>query len=150
MTNASNGLLIDTNLLVYMHDPRDTEKQQTCLLLIEQLFERRLAVFSAQCFSEFYNVVTNKLPERMAPSQALAQIQRFIVSSTVLDVTPAVILEGCRGSAEYQLSVWDALIWAAAKLNQVPFVLTEDAEHGLVREGVRYLNPFSPRFSIQT
>ncbi len=48
----------------------------------------------------------------------------------------------------HSLSVWDALIWAAAKLNQVPYVLTEDSEHGRLLEGVCYLNPFAPEFDF--
>lgn len=66
----------------------------------------------------------------------------------VLDLTPAVVLEGCRGSIEHGLPFWDALIWATAKLNQVPYLLTEDAEHGRFLEGVRFLNPFDPSFDL--
>lgn len=43
---------------------------------------------------------------------------------------------------------WDGLIWAAAKLNQVAYVLTEDAPHGRTVEGVQFLNPFSPEFEL--
>ncbi len=35
-----------------------------------------------------------------------------------------------------------------AKLNQVPNVLTEDAPHGRLLEGVRFLNPFHPTFDL--
>jgi predicted nucleic acid-binding protein len=47
-----------------------------------------------------------------------------------------------RGVTEHGLSVWDAQIWAAALMNQVPVVLSEDFQHGRVVEGVRFLNPF--------
>jgi predicted nucleic acid-binding protein len=66
----------------------------------------------------------------------------------VLDVTPAVVLEGCRGSVQHGLALWDARIWAAARLHQVPAVLTEDAPHGRTLEGVRFLNPFAPAFDL--
>ena len=58
------------------------------------------------------------------------------------------MLEGCRGATEHHLSLWDALIWAVAKLNQVPDVLTEDAEHERFLEGVRFLNPFAAGFDL--
>jgi predicted nucleic acid-binding protein len=48
----------------------------------------------------------------------------------------------------HSLSYWDALIWAVAKLNQVPYVLTEDQQHGLFLEGVRFANPFVPEFDL--
>ncbi len=46
------------------------------------------------------------------------------------------------------MSIWDALIWAAAKMNGIPYVLTEDARHGRVLEGVTYVNPFDPEFDL--
>ena len=58
----------------------------------------------------------------------------------------AVTFEALRGAQRHSMSVWDALIWSAAKLNQIPYVLTEDAEHGRFLEGVRYLNAFDPAF----
>lgn len=66
----------------------------------------------------------------------------------MLDLNAAVVLEACRGSAEHKLSLWDALVWSSAKLNQVRYVLTEDAEHGRSLEGVTYLDPFDPRFDL--
>lgn len=34
------------------------------------------------------------------------------------------------------------MIWAVAKLNQVPYLLSEDGDHGRFLEGVRWYNPF--------
>ena len=79
---------------------------------------------------------------------ALEQVGRLVQSCLVLDLTPTIVLEACRGSSQHQLSIWDALIWASAKMNGVPYVLTEDAEHGRFLEGVTYLNPFDPRFDL--
>jgi len=148
MTNVSNAFLVDTNVLVYAHDPRDRNKQQRALLVLDSLIGSDRAVISVQCLSEFFSVVTRRLPEPMTGSQAVAQVERFARSCRVLDLTPAVILEGCRGAAQHGVSIWDALIWAAAKLNQVPYVLTEDSEHGRFLEGVRFLNPFSSAFDL--
>ena len=43
---------------------------------------------------------------------------------------------------QHGLSFWDALIWAAAKENDVPMIYTEDFQDGRDIEGVRYSNPF--------
>jgi predicted nucleic acid-binding protein len=48
----------------------------------------------------------------------------------------------------YQLSYWDALIWATARENDIPNVVTEDQEHARLIGEVRYLNPFSPAFEM--
>lgn len=68
----------------------------------------------------------------------------------VVELTAPIVLEGCRGTIEHRMAFWDALVWATAKLNQVPYVLTEDAEHGSSVEGVTYLNPFDARFDPTT
>jgi len=76
------------------------------------------------------------------------QVRRFVGACDIIDVTPRVVLEACRASAGHQMSIWDALIWAAAKMNGVPYIVTEDAEHGRYLEGVTYLNPFDTRFDL--
>jgi len=146
MMNASGLFLVDTNVLVYAHDPRDRDKQAKAFRVLDRLVRSEGAVLSVQCLSEFFTVVTRRLPERMMPTEAVAQGERLVRSCRVVDLTAAGVLEGCRGSAQQQMSVWDALIWAAAKLNQIPHVLTEDAEHGRFLEGVRFLNPFAEAF----
>ncbi len=143
-----SAFLVDTNVLVYAHDPRDTQKQQRALDVLDRLIPRAEAVLSVQCLTEFFQAVRWKLAEPLAPEQALAQVERFILACPVLDLTPMVVLEGCRGSNAHGLSLLDSLIWAAAKLNQVPCVLTENCDHGRTLEGVRFLNPFAPQFDI--
>lgn len=145
---ASSALLLDTNVLVYAHGPRDRVKQERALLVLDRLIVSERAVLSAQCLSEFFAVTTRRLPEPLTPAEALAQVERLARACRVLDVTPAVVLEGCRGSVQHGLSLWDALIWAVTKLSQVPIVLTEDAPHGRALEGVRFLNPFAPDFDL--
>ena len=140
------GFLVDTNVLVYAHDPRDTRKQERALAVLDRLIPRSEAVLSVQCLTEFFHAVRWKLPEPVSADEALSQVERFILACPVLDLTPTVVLEACRGSNAFGLSLWDALIWASAKVNQIPAVLTEDADHDRILEGVRFLNPFHPSF----
>ncbi len=140
--------LVDTNVLVYAYDPRDDTKKARAGQLLDSLTATGQAVLSVQCLTEFFAAVTRRLPEPMTTTEALERVEHLAQACRVVDLTTAVALEGLRGSARHQLSPWDGLIWAAAKLNQVPYVLTEDAEHGKVLEGIRYLNPFDPSFDV--
>jgi len=45
--------------------------------------------------------------------------------------------------ADMVMSFWDAQVWATAKLNQIPVVLSEDFASGCVIEGVQFENPFA-------
>lgn len=46
------------------------------------------------------------------------------------------------------MSYYDAQVWAAAKLNQVPVVLSEDFPSGATVEGVTFLDPLAASFDL--
>ncbi|HEU4759929.1 MAG TPA: PIN domain-containing protein [Dehalococcoidia bacterium] len=142
------GFLVDTNVLVYAYDPRDLTKQARAQELLQHLVPRALAVLSVQCLTEFFRAVRWRLPEPLTPEEAILQVTHLAQACRVLDITTPVVLAGCRAIDTYQMSLWDALIWASAKVNQIPCVLSEDCEHGRTLEGVRYLNPFTPDFDL--
>lgn len=143
-----DAFLVDTNVLVYAYDPRDRKKQELALFVLDGLVKSERAVVSVQCLSEFFSVVTQRLPEPLTREEAQARVQNLSRVCRVLDLTAAVVLDGCRGVVQHGLSIWDALIWAAAKLNQVPYVLTEDSPHGRFLEGVRFQDPFDSAFDL--
>lgn len=143
-----SGILVDSNILVYIFDPRDHAKQRKALDVLDFLIARRLAVLSVQCLTEFFRAVRWRLPQPLSHDQALAHVEDFTLSCRVLPLTPPVVMDGCRGCQDHGLAFWDALIWAVTKLNGILYILTEDEEHGRVIEGVRYLNPFHPDFDV--
>ncbi len=143
-----DDILVDTNVLVYVYDPRDHRKQQRAVDVLGQLIDRRAAAVSAQCLSEFFSVSTRGLRERLSKAEARTRVEGIASSCRVLAVTDAIVLEGCRGTVQHGLSIWDALIWSAAKLNQIRYVLTEDARHGRRIETVTFLDPFDPSFVL--
>ena len=53
-----------------------------------------------------------------------------------------------RGVKDHRFGYYDAQIWAIAKLNQVPVVLSEDFASGASVEGVTFSNPFEEAFDI--
>ena len=65
-------------------------------------------------------------------------------------MTGAIVLEAIRGVHTYRMPYWDAQIWALAHLNQIPVVLSEDFGDGVSIEGVRFVNPFSAGFNLET
>jgi predicted nucleic acid-binding protein len=60
-----------------------------------------------------------------------------------------IVLEAARGVREHSLPYFDAQIWATARLNQVPIILSEDFASGTALEGVRFVNPFEPDFVLE-
>jgi predicted nucleic acid-binding protein len=140
------AILVDTNVLVYAHDRSERSKQRQAIDILDRIAAADNGVLSAQVLSEFYNTATHKLSPPLTPEQAEAQLDYFVALWTVFDVTFQVVLEAARGARQYSLSFWDAQIWAAARLNRVPLVFSEDFNPGAVIEGVRFVNPFADDF----
>jgi predicted nucleic acid-binding protein len=141
-----SAILIDTNVLIYAHDRSERDKQRQAVDVLDRITEADNGALSAQVLSEFYRTATRTLSPPLTPEQAEAQIGYFVSVWRVFDVTPTVVLEAVRGVRKYGLSFWDAQIWAAARLNRVPVVLSEDFSAGAAIEGVRFVNPFAVDF----
>lgn len=131
-----------------MYDPRYRDKQRKAYEVVDFLISRKAAVLSIQCLTELFRVIRWRLPQPLSHRVALAEVENLTLSCRVLALTPPVFLEGCRVTQDHGLSYWDALIWASAKLNDVPYLISEDMRHGRVLENVRFLHPFHPDFDI--
>jgi predicted nucleic acid-binding protein len=143
-------ILMDTNLLVYLYDPKHPERQAQSQRVLEQLELSRNGRLSVQSLAEFFSVATRKLSPNLTPAEALHQIDLFLRLWPVFDLTPMIVLEAGRGVRDHHLSYYDAQIWAAARLNQVPLVFSEDFQDGNILEGVRFVNPFTPGFVLES
>jgi predicted nucleic acid-binding protein len=143
-------ILIDTNVLLYLYDHNQPVKQELAQEVLDQLELSGSGRLSVQCLAEFFSVATRKLSPKLTPAQAVQQINLFIRLWPVYDLTSMIVLEAGRGVRDHQFSYYDAQIWATARLNQVPIVLSEDFSVGSTIEGVRFVNPFSPDFVAET
>ncbi|MFN8495220.1 MAG: PIN domain-containing protein [Caldilineaceae bacterium] len=142
-------IFVDTNVLVYAYDAREREKHVRAIQIIDQFNRAGVGVISTQVLTEFFVTITRKLPDPLTPYEAYTHLGNYVQSWTILDLTALIVLEAARGVVDYQFSVWDAQIWAAAKLNQIEIVFSEDFNGGAMIEGVRFINPFAPDFRLE-
>jgi predicted nucleic acid-binding protein len=145
----SARIFVDTNVLVYAYDRSAPEKQHLAFTLLDRLAITKVGMISTQVLAEFFVSVTRKLAAPLSAGDAYQRVSNYLQSWTVLDMTGMVVLEAIRGVRDHQLSFWDAQIWAVAKLNQAPFVFSEDFSDGQVIEGVRFVNPFVRDFRVE-
>ena len=143
------AILVDTNVLVYAHDRGEFVKQGQAIEILGQLQTTGSGRLSAQCLAEFFCVITRGPAPRLTFAEASLQVERLARAWPVVDVTLQIVLEAARGVRDHQLNFWDAQIWAAARLNQIPVVFSEDFSDGCVLEGVRFVNPFARDFQIE-
>jgi predicted nucleic acid-binding protein len=142
-------ILLDTNVIVYACDPGDPVKRAQAgrvLRFLEQTGSGRLSV---QGLSEFVSAATRHLRPALTATEATQQVERLMLAFPVFDLTPMVVLEALRGVRDHHLSYYDAQVWAAARLNQVPVIFSEDFNPNATLEGVRFVNPFAPDFVLE-
>src|SRR5579863_9299019 len=137
-------LLVDTNVLVYPHDPSEPVKQRLAAAALEELIRTGEGSISTQILAEFYSVMTTKLRPRVSTRDTLASLEHHARLWTVFPVTIEVILEAARGAARLHLNFWDAQLWAIARLNHLRFILTDDFQDGATLGGIKYINPLRP------
>jgi predicted nucleic acid-binding protein len=141
--------LIDTNLLVYVFDHGDPARQDQAIRVLQHLQLNGSGRLSAQSLAEFCAVTTRGLQPLLTRAEAATHVERFARAFRVLDVTPMIVLEAARGARDHGLAYYDAQIWAAARLNQIPVVFSEDFNTGATLEGVRFVNPFAADFALE-
>jgi len=139
--------LIDTNVLVYLHDPRFPEKQEVAeRVLREGLTAGDLAI-PHQAIVEFVAATTRRKGKDdptplLSRSDAFREAEDLVAQFPVLYPDQAVLRTAMLGAAAYQLSWFDAHLWAYAEVNGLGEILTEDFEHGRRYGSVRANNPF--------
>ena len=142
------GILVDTNVLIYFYDHNSPEKQARAQSILEILAKNNAGYISAQNLSEFINATLRKLKPPFTPAEALTEANLLASSLRILDLTGTIVLEAARGVRDYQLSYFDAQVWAAARLNQIAVVFSEDFQNCQTLETVQFVNPFLENFNL--
>ena len=142
------AILIDTNVLVYLFDQNEPIKQDQAIRILRALELTGAGRLSVQCLAEFCAVSTRRLRPPLTRSEAAVQVERFVQVFPIFDLTPTIVFEAARGARDHSLSYYDAQLWAAARLNQVPVIFSEDFASGSYLEGVRFVNPFDADFDL--
>ena len=134
--------LVDTNVIIYLYDSDNPEKGESAQQLVETIITRNLAVISTQVAGELFFHLNKYL------KNAREIVSLYLDNFRVLEVNSLIIKEAMRAVSQYHMSYWDAQVWASAKLNQVPFIISEDVPAQNPNETVTYLNPFMTDFDI--
>ena len=138
----SETVFVDTNLLVYVRDRTEEEKQRWAAEWMAALWDTRRGRLSFQVLQEYYVTVTRKLN----PPRTLNEAREDILSFQAWDpiaIDAGMLEEGWSVQDRYGFSWWDALIVAAAARSGSLWLLSEDFQDGQEVSGLTVVNPFS-------
>lgn len=137
--------LIDTNILVYRFDPRDPKKQESATRLLRDGIADDSARVPHQAIVEFVAAVTRtiRVGEPLLPLRdAIREAEELLSQFEVLYPNETIVRAALRGASAYQLSWFDAHMWAYAEYYGLDRLVSEDFQHDRLYGTVRAYNPF--------
>jgi predicted nucleic acid-binding protein len=137
--------LVDTNVLVYRFDPRFPEKQRKATELLRAGIAEDSIRLPHQALVEFVAAVTRPIrgaAPLLTPDEARREAEELLSQFEVLYPTEALVRTALRGAAAYQLSCFDAHLWAYAEHYGLAELCSEDFQHDRLYGTVRAVNPF--------
>lgn len=137
--------LVDTNILVYRFDPRDARKQKIATDILRRGLAANSLRIAHQSIIEFYAAVTRPLrgaSPLLNTADATRETEELLVQFEILYPDEHVVRAALRATAAYQLSWFDAHIWACAEVNGLQEIISEDFQHDRFYGGVRAVDPF--------
>ncbi|GLK55630.1 putative nucleic acid-binding protein [Methylopila capsulata] len=130
----SVNAFVDTNVLVYLLG-QDSRKAEIAKARLAEG-----ATVSVQVLNEFANVARRKMALSWDELDDVLSVLR-----SVCEIVPITVETHERGVAlarRHQLSVYDAMIVAAARLAGCANLWSEDMQDGATLDGVTILDPF--------
>lgn len=130
---------------MYRFDPRFPEKQAIATELLRRGIASRSLRVPHQAIIEFVAATTRRRGSTeplLTSVDAYREAEELLAQFDVLYPTEAVLRLAVRGAAAYQLSWFDANLWAYAEHFGLDEILTEDFEHGRLYGSAKAHNPF--------
>ena len=137
-------ILIDTNILVYRYDYRFPDKQSIASEVLRHGIVAGSVRIPHQAIVEFVAATTRGRPEGrlLELADARREAEEFMAQFPIVYPDDAVLRTALRGAAAYNLSWFDAHMWAYAEVNGIEELLSEDYQHGRMYGTVTVRNPF--------
>ena len=132
---------VDTNVLIYIHDPRDPRKQQLASECVATLQDGVL-IWQVACE---YLAASRKLSDYgYRTEDAWADLFDFMKSWTLVVPTDRSFLDRAHDlMARYSLSTWDAILLSQCVHHGIEVLYTEDMGGAPEMDGVRIIDPFA-------
>lgn len=137
--------LVDTNVLVYRFDSRFPSKQRIATELLRRGVTEDSLRVPHQAIVEF--VAAASRPQTgggfiLSPEDARREAEELLSQFEILYPNELIVRLALRGAAAYQLTWFDAHLWAYAEHYGLAELISEDFEHDRLYGTVRCVNPF--------
>lgn len=140
-------LFVDTSILIYALDPADPMKRKLSAGLLRETMRSHTLTLSPQSLNECYRVLTER--RRLMPVEAARAYLRTLAAWAIAPLDAGTTERAWQVQDKVKLSWWDSLLIAAALRAECRLFVSEDLHDGLVIDGMRIANPFTPEFAAK-
>jgi predicted nucleic acid-binding protein len=131
-------IFVDTNILLYAHDKQAGEKTEKARNLVAGFWDRKkLPWISVQVLQELY---TNLHRKGIPSAESRHVVENYLQWNVVENDLP-LLRDGMLLQERYKVSIWDALVVAAAVRVGAEVLYSEDFNSGQEYDGVKAVNP---------
>ncbi|MDI6603343.1 MAG: PIN domain-containing protein [Patescibacteria group bacterium] len=136
--------LIDTNILVYAYDTSEGTKHEVSKSLLKQVWEVGGGIVCLQNLMEFFVVITQKVENPIDVAKAKTIVEDILKSGNwrIIDRDEGTFLSAIDLVSEYKIHLWDALIGACMKENEITEIVTENKEDFEKISDIKVIVPF--------
>jgi predicted nucleic acid-binding protein len=138
----SDKFFLDTNVIVYAFDQKETKKSRIAQSLIAQGAADNRAIISYQVIQEFVNVVLRGFRVSITSSDLESFLFSALFPMAAISWSPALTMEALRIQAAHRIGWYDSLILAAAQQGDCEVLYSEDLRHEQRFGNVTVRNPF--------
>jgi predicted nucleic acid-binding protein len=132
---------LDSNLLIYFHDPRDLRKQSLAQHIVTTAVTRNCTL-GLQAAGEFYRATTHK--KILTPADAGIAVVSFLSAFSTFPATVNAHRIAVREAVAGRFSYWDAVLLVSADEAGCKTMLSEDMADGARLGNITVRNPFGP------
>jgi predicted nucleic acid-binding protein len=138
----SDKVFVDTNILLYAHDPSTGAKHERARSLLEKLWESGGGVLSTQVLQELRINLRRKTARPLSIERTRELLQDYLSWEIVINSAES-LMEALTIEQRYNISFWDALIIQAAGSAGASIVYSEDLADGQKYGPLRVINPLN-------
>jgi len=135
--------LIDTNIIVYIFDRKNIDKQKISVTILKKALEKMEAIVSFQVIQEFCNVALKKFEVPLSILDCKYFINNFLFP--ICEIFPGLDLynKAIEIKEITNYGFYDCLIIASAVYGKCNILYSEDLSAGEEIMGVKIVNPYA-------
>ena len=136
--------LIDTNIIVYAYDTSEKEKHSISKDILKQIWKYGGGIVCLQNVMEFFVIITKKVKNPIDIIEAKTIIEDFLKSENwkVIDRDEDTFLKAIDIVSKYNIHLWDAVIVACMKENDINEIVTENKKDFGKIPDIKVIVPF--------